>query len=69
MRSGEVKFFLADRGFGFIKPDEEGPDLFLHARTVRSSGIQPEVLCKGMKVLYEAAPGKKGEQAIRIERA
>jgi len=69
MRSGQVKFFLHDKGFGFVKPDDNGPDIFLHATAVRNSGLQPDNLTKGMKVRYEAAPGKKGEQAIRIEPA
>ena len=69
MRAGNLKFFLEDKGFGFIQPEGGGPDIFLHATVIRSSGFMPEHLRKNDKLKFEAGPGKKGEQATRIERA
>jgi CspA family cold shock protein len=42
MPSGVIKKFLDERGFGFIKPDDGGPDLFFHIKEVVPSGIIPE---------------------------
>ncbi len=49
MATGIVKFFKADKGWGFIKPDEAGEDAFVHIRDV--PGNQP--LQQGMRVGYD----------------
>lgn len=69
MRSGSLKFYLEDRGYGFIQPEGGGEDIFLHATVIRTSGFLPEHLRKNDKLRFEAGPGKKGEQATKIERA
>jgi CspA family cold shock protein len=40
MMTGKVKFFDADRGFGFIVRDDEGPDVFVHITAIQSSGLR-----------------------------
>jgi len=37
--SGVVKFFNGERGYGFIKPDEGGPDVFVHITAVERAGL------------------------------
>ncbi len=67
-RSGALKWFSSDKGFGFIIPEEGGPDVFLHSRIVRASGINPADLTEGVKLKYEPGQGPKGIQAIKIIR-
>lgn len=61
MASGTVKFFNTDKGFGFIKPDIDGTDVFVHVSELQRSGIQSVV--GGDKVTYELAPGRNGRLA------
>ena len=63
MQAGSVKFFNAEKGFGFIKQEEQNPDLFFHISEVQSHR-EPQ---DGDKVKYEVAEGKKGPCAIKIE--
>jgi len=67
MATGTVKFFNADKGFGFISPDSGGPDIFLHISALQASGIQS--LRDGQKVLFDTEPDKrgKGPRAVNIE--
>jgi CspA family cold shock protein len=58
MPTGTVKFFNADKGFGFITPDAGGKDVFVHAND--SGGA---ILNEGTKVEFEVVQGKKGPQA------
>ncbi len=62
---GTVKLYRADRGFGFIIPDDGGKDLFVHVNTLKMSGI--EALAKGDRVEYEKVPDNKGYQAYRVQ--
>jgi CspA family cold shock protein len=61
MASGIVKFFNNDKGFGFIKPDIDGSDVFVHASELQRSGI--DSVNEGDKVTYELAPGRNGKLA------
>jgi cold shock CspA family protein len=55
----------ADRGYGFIKPDHGGPDLFMHvSELVR--GIDPQQLRQGTRVSYEESDNGRGPKAVRV---
>jgi len=58
MPSGRVKFFNTDRGFGFILPDDGGPDVFVHVQDVEAAGMK--ILVAGQLVAYEIGPARDG---------
>ena len=58
MPSGHVKFFNADRGFGFIVPDGGGSDVFVHIHEVEADGLK--ILVAGQSVAYEVGPARDG---------
>ncbi len=64
MATGTVKWFNAQKGFGFITPDEGGADVFAHYSAITSTGYKS--LDEGQKVEYDVAPGPKGPQAENI---
>lgn len=68
-QSGTVKFYNAQKGFGFITPDEGGKDVFVHVTAVEQSGIG--ILDEGMRVSFETEPDKrgKGPKAIDLQAA
>lgn len=51
MATGTVKWYNAQKGFGFIEPDEGGKDVFVHATALEAAGIR--TLNDGQKVSYE----------------
>jgi len=55
MANGTVKFFAQDKGFGFITPDNGGPDVFVHI----SATMPGTVLQDGLKVSYDVAQDRK----------
>jgi CspA family cold shock protein len=65
-RIGTVKFFNCERGYGFIKPDDKGRDIFVHITAVERAG--PVVLKPGQRVMFELEPDKKGKgpKAVNI---
>lgn len=63
-QTGTVKWFNAEKGFGFISP-ESGPDLFVHYRQIESSGFKS--LDEGQRVSFVAAQGQKGPQAEQVQ--
>ncbi|MCM2504452.1 cold-shock protein [Aureimonas altamirensis] len=67
MATGTVKFFNADKGFGFITPDNGGPDTFVHISAVQNSGIT--ALNDGQKVSYDTEPDRrgKGDKAVNLK--
>ncbi len=67
MASGTIKFFNADKGFGFISPDNGGADIFLHISALQASGIQS--VNEGQKITFDTEPDKrgKGPKAVNIE--
>ena len=57
--AGTVKFFNADRGYGFIKPDDGARDVFVHITAVESAGLK--ALNEGQRISFEVEPDKKGK--------
>ena len=64
MPEGTVKWFNADKGFGFIAPSEGGDDLFVHFSEIQSSGYK--TLDEGQRVSFEVGQGQKGPQAQQV---
>lgn len=60
---GVVKWFSADKGYGFITP-ENGPDVFVHYSAIQSTGYRK--LEAGEKVEFEIIDGPKGKQASAV---
>jgi cold shock protein len=58
---GAVKWFDADKGYGFISPDDGGKDVFIHITALQRSGLQS--LDEGQKVTFEVSPGRDGRMA------
>jgi CspA family cold shock protein len=63
-QTGTVKWFNESKGFGFIKPDDGGKDLFAHFKEIQGDGFK--TLNENQRVEYEVAQGPKGPQATRI---
>ena len=63
-QTGTVKWFNDAKGFGFITQDGGGEDLFVHFRSIESSGFKS--LQEGQKVTYVAVKGQKGMQADQV---
>jgi CspA family cold shock protein len=64
MPTGTVKWFNADKGFGFIAPDDGSADVFAHFSAINSSGYRS--LTENQKVEFETERGPKGLQAANI---
>jgi CspA family cold shock protein len=58
-QKGVVKFFNSEKGYGFIKPDDGGSDIFVHVTAVSRAGLS--TLDQGQKVEYDIEPDKKGK--------
>ena len=61
--TGIVKWFNADKGFGFIQ-QEKGPDVFVHYSKIRSQGFK--LLTEGQRVQFNVTQGAKGPQAEEL---
>ena len=64
MLLGTVKWFNDAKGFGFIEPEEGGPDVFAHFSAIEMEGFR--TLKQGSKVSYELVQGPKGSLAQNI---
>ena len=64
MPQGTVKWFNADKGFGFIAPDDGTADVFVHFSAIASSGYRS--LDENQKVEFEVVQGNKGPQASSV---
>ncbi|GHC62778.1 cold-shock protein [Streptomyces cinnamoneus] len=64
MATGTVKWFNADKGFGFIAQDDGGPDVFVHFSAIQSTGYKE--LRENDKVSYDVTQGPKGPQAENV---
>lgn len=68
-QTGTVKFYNAQKGYGFIKPDGGGNDVFVHVTAVERSGMGE--LNEGMRISFETEPDKrgKGPKAVDLEKS
>lgn len=65
MATGKVKWFNAEKGFGFITQDGDGPDVFVHYSAIETGGFK--TLDEGVEVEFEVSQGPKGLQAERVK--
>ena len=63
MATGTVKFFNAEKGYGFIAR-EQGGDVFVHFSNIQGTGYR--TLEQGQRVQFDVAPGRKGEEAQNV---
>ncbi|AXK36652.1 cold-shock protein [Streptomyces armeniacus] len=64
MATGTVKWFNAEKGFGFIAQDNGGADVFAHYSAINAQGFRE--LAEGQKVEFDVTQGPKGPQAESI---
>jgi CspA family cold shock protein len=69
MARGTVKFFNTQKGFGFIEPEDGGPDVFIHVSELERSGLRE--LREGQKVSFESKmdPRKGKASAVNVKSA
>lgn len=73
MEFGNLKWFNTEKGYGFITPENNGSDVFIHISTLESSGIRPDTLRgedkmkgkKGQKVSYELTTNREGKVSAK----
>jgi cold shock protein len=64
MAQGTVKWFNAEKGFGFITQDSGGPDVFVHYSAIAADGYRS--LEENQRVQFEITQGQKGPQAAQV---
>ena len=64
MTQGTVKWFNEDKGFGFIAPDDNTPDVFVHYSAISGNGYKS--LAENQRVQFEVEQGPKGPQAVGV---
>ncbi len=64
MTQGTVKWFNAEKGFGFITPDGGGADVFVHHSAIQTRGVR--TLEENQRVNFEIVQGAKGPQAANV---
>ena len=64
MAQGTVKWFNAEKGYGFIAQDGGGPDVFVHYSAITADGYRS--LEEGQRVEFEVTQGQKGPQAENV---
>ncbi|MFC4946295.1 cold-shock protein [Pseudonocardia sp. GCM10023141] len=64
MARGTVKWFNAEKGFGFIAPEDGSADVFVHYSEIQSSGFKS--LEENQKVQFDVGQGQKGPQATGV---
>jgi CspA family cold shock protein len=67
MANGTVKWFNAEKGYGFITVDDGGQDVFVHYSAIDMSGYK--ALEEGQHVVFEVGTGSKGPQAESVRLA
>jgi cold shock protein len=66
MGTGTLKIWNVDRGFGFIKDNAGGRDVFVHATTLRAARIDPETIKLGIRLAYEVETPETQTRAANI---
>ncbi len=64
MAQGTVKWFNAEKGYGFIAPDDGSADVFVHYSAIQSNGYR--TLEEEQRVEFEVTQGQKGPQADQV---
>jgi CspA family cold shock protein len=65
MATGTVKWFSAEKGFGFITPEDGSADVFVHFSAIQGEGFKE--LAEGARVEYDVTQGQKGPQASNVK--
>lgn len=65
MTQGTVKWFNAEKGYGFIAVDDSSDEIFVHHSAIQMEGYRS--LAEGSRVQFEIAQGEKGAQAENVE--
>ncbi len=65
MPTGTVKWFSDDKGFGFITPDDQSKELFVHHSGIAADGHRS--LVEGAKVSFDAEAGDRGPKAVNVK--
>ena len=66
MANGTVKWFNAEKGYGFITVDDGGQDVFVHYSAIRGDGFR--TLANGERVEFDLVSGDRGKQAANVTR-
>ena len=66
MSTGIVKWFSAEKGYGFITPDEGGPEIFVHHSALQAAGLR--TLEEKTRVKFDIAQGPKGPLATNVQK-
>jgi CspA family cold shock protein len=64
MATGVVKWFSAEKGFGFVTPDDGSADVFVHFSAIQGDGYKS--IDEGQKVEFDVTAGQKGPQAANL---
>ena len=64
MPQGTPKWFNAEKGFGFVTPDDGGKDIFVHYSAIEGGGFKS--LDEGQRVSFEISQGQRGPQAGNV---
>ncbi len=64
LKNGTVKRFSDEKGFGFIKPDGGGVDVFVHVSAIEGSGVR--TLAHGVRVSFQVEKTEKGVRAVNV---
>ena len=67
MLTGKVKWFNAQKGYGFITPDNGNKDVFVHISSLEKAGLR--ILSEGQKITFEVATNKGKTSAVNIKLA